>query len=153
MYINQVTVLGNLGKDPSLRVFPNGNKKAELSVCTNHTWKDETGQKHSIQEWHDVAAWNKRAENCVKYLHCGDQIYVRGRIETRKWTDKDGIVHYRKEIRADEIQFGSKAQPKAPATNGTAAPATPATQPQKQSVTAHEQPALAEDVMTDDIPF
>jgi single-strand DNA-binding protein len=108
--INSMTVQGNLGKDPEIRVFqPSGRIKAELSIATNSKYRNQQGQEVKSTEWHTVILWGKQAEIAQKYLHKGDSVYTVGPIETRTWDDKEGRKHYMKEIRAREFKFSTKS--------------------------------------------
>ncbi|EKD90321.1 MAG: hypothetical protein ACD_31C00016G0002, partial [uncultured bacterium] len=91
MNLNKVSLLGNLVRDPALRVLPSGQKVASFSVATNHTWKDiKTKEKRENVEYHNVIAWGKLSEIISRYLKKGDKVYLEGRLQTRNWTDKEG---------------------------------------------------------------
>ena len=108
--INKAIIVGTLGQDPEIRYTSNGAAIANLSVATNEEWKDKnTGEKQERTEWHRVSIFGKLAEICGKYLHKGSQVYLEGRIQTRKWQDKNGADRYTTEIVAHEMQMlGSK---------------------------------------------
>ncbi len=102
--LNMVTLIGNLGRDAELRYTPGGHPVATISLATTETWNDKaTGQKKEQTEWHRIVLWGKQAESLAEYLTKGKQINVIGRLQTRKWTDKDGHEKYTTEIRADRI--------------------------------------------------
>lgn len=102
--VNKVIVLGNLGRDAELRYTPGGAPVATLNLATTETWNDKgTGSKQERTEWHRIVLWGKTAEALSEYLTKGKQIYVEGRLQTRKWQDKDGNDKYSTEIRADRI--------------------------------------------------
>jgi single-strand DNA-binding protein len=103
--LNKVTLIGNLGADPDLKYTPSGKPVCNLSVATNETWKDKAGEKQSKVEWHKVQAWGDLAENCAKYLAKGRSVYVEGKLQTRKWQDKDGKDRYTTEIVASQVLF------------------------------------------------
>ena len=127
--LNKVIIIGNLGKDPETRYAPSGDAICNITVATTETWKDKsTGEKREATEWHRVAFFGKLAEIAGKYLTKGSQVYIEGRLQTRKWQDKDGQDRYTTEIRADEMKMlggkpegGSKPQQPAPVQNRQAA--------------------------------
>jgi single-strand DNA-binding protein len=100
-----VILVGNLGADPDMRYTPSGAGVCELRLATNESWVDKNGQKQERTEWHRVIIWGKRAEVCAKYLSKGRQVYVEGRIQTRKYQDKEGKDRYATEIIANDVQF------------------------------------------------
>lgn len=97
--LNKVTLIGNLGKDPEIRTFQSGGRVASFSVATTEHWKTKEGEKKSSTEWHKVSVFN---ENLIKfieqYLKKGSQVYVEGKIETKKFTDKNGVEKYSTEV-------------------------------------------------------
>lgn len=103
--VNKVILVGNLGRDPEVRYMPEGGAIANVSVATTDTWKDKSGEKQERTEWHRVAFFGKLAEIAGEYLKKGSQIYVEGRLQTRKWQDKEGQERYTTEIVADRMQM------------------------------------------------
>src|SRR5258708_4170999 len=102
--VNKVILVGNLGRDAELRYTPGGAPVATLNLATTEVWNDKTsGQKQEKTEWHRIVLWGKSAESLSEYLTKGKQIYVEGRLQTRKWQDKDGNDKYSTEIRSDRI--------------------------------------------------
>jgi len=102
--VNKVILVGNLGRDAELRYTPGGAPVATLNLATTEVWNDKaSGQKQEKTEWHRVVLWGKSAESLSEYLTKGKQIYVEGRLQTRKWQDKDGHDKYTTEIRGDRI--------------------------------------------------
>jgi single-strand DNA-binding protein len=102
--VNKVILVGNLGRDAELRYTPGGAPVATLNLATTEVWNDKTsGQKQEKTEWHRIVLWGKSAESLSEYLTKGKQIFVEGRLQTRKWQDKDGQDKYTTEIRADRI--------------------------------------------------
>jgi single-strand DNA-binding protein len=102
--VNKVILVGNLGRDAELRYTPGGAPVATLNMATTEVWNDKTsGQKQEKTEWHRIVLWGKSAESLSEYLTKGKQIYVEGRLQTRKWQDKDGHDKYTTEIRGDRI--------------------------------------------------
>ena len=107
--INKVILIGNLGKDPETRYLANGDAVTSITLATTDTWKDKNGEKQEKTEWHRVVLYRKLAEIAGEYLKKGRPIYVEGRLETKQWTDKQGIERYTTQIIADTMQMlGSK---------------------------------------------
>jgi len=150
--VNKVILIGNLGRDPEVRYMPSGDAVANISIATTETWKDKNGEKQEKTEWHRVAMFGKTAEIAGEYLKKGSQVYIEGRLETRKWTDKEGQERTTTEVRADRMQMlGSRsggsermAPPEDDAPRAAAAPA-------KKSGGAAKGSSLED--LEDDIPF
>ncbi|MEP7069180.1 MAG: single-stranded DNA-binding protein [Usitatibacter sp.] len=103
--VNKVIIIGNLGRDPETRYMPDGGAITNISVATTDVWKDKNGEKQEKTEWHRVAFFGKLAEIAGEYLKKGSQVYVEGRLQTRKWQDKEGVDKYTTEIVADRMQM------------------------------------------------
>jgi single-strand DNA-binding protein len=104
--INKVIVVGNLGQDPDTRYMPSGSAVTNITVATNESWKDkQTGEQKDRTEWHKIAMFGRLAEIAAEYLRKGSQVYIEGKLRTRKWQDKDGNDRYTTEIIADEMQM------------------------------------------------
>ena len=104
--MNKVLLIGNLGKDPETRFAPSGDAICNITVATTETWKDKaTGEKKEATEWHRVVFFGRLAEIANQYLRKGSSVYVEGRLQTRKWQDKDGQDRYTTEIRGDEMKM------------------------------------------------
>jgi single-strand DNA-binding protein len=103
--VNKVILVGNLGRDPETRYMPDGGAITNVSIATTDTWKDKNGDKQEKTEWHRVAFFGKLAEISGEYLKKGSQVYIEGRLQTRKWQDKDGQEKYTTEIVADRMQM------------------------------------------------
>ncbi len=104
--INKVILVGNLGRDPETRYLPDGGAVTNVSIATTDTWKDKTsGEKKEATEWHRVVFFNRLAEIAGEYLKKGSQVYVEGRLRTRKWQDKEGQDKYTTEIVCDTMQM------------------------------------------------
>jgi len=104
--INKVIVVGNLGQDPETRYMPSGSAVTNFTVATNESWKDkQTGEQKERTEWHKVAMFNRLAEIAAEYLRKGSQVYIEGKLRTRKWQGQDGQDRYTTEIIADEMQM------------------------------------------------
>jgi single-strand DNA-binding protein len=148
--VNKVILVGNLGRDPETRYLPNGDAVTNVSIATTEVWKDKEGVKQEKTEWHRVTFYRRLAEIAGEYLKKGSQVYVEGRLETRKWQDKEGQDRYTTEIIASEMKMlGSRQGGGEPADRdaqgaGNARPAAPAAAPSKPSKL---------DDFDDDIPF
>lgn len=101
--VNKVILVGNLGRDAELRYTPGGAAVMTLNLATTEVFKDREGQRKEDTQWHRVILWGKTGENIQDYLTKGKQIYVEGKIQTRKWKDKDGNDRYTTEIRGDRV--------------------------------------------------
>ena len=154
--VNKVIIVGNLGRDPETRYMPDGGAITNISVATTDVWKDKQGEKQEKTEWHRVAFFGKLAEIAGEYLKKGSQVYVEGRLQTRKWQDKDGADKYTTEIVADRMQMlgsrqgmggagaGAGAEREAPEREGAAA---------KGSAKPAAKAGGKFDDFEDDIPF
>jgi len=109
--VNKVIILGRVGVDPEVKFMPNGNAVVNLSIATNRKFKNQdTGAYDDKTEWHRVVFFNKPAETIGQYVKKGQQLYVEGRLQTRKWQDKDGVEKYATDIISDNFTFiGSKS--------------------------------------------
>src|SRR4051812_12046634 len=131
--VNKVIIVGNLGRDPETRYMPEGGAITNISVATTEKWKDKNGEMQEKTEWHRVAFFGKLAEIAGEYLKKGSQVYVEGRLQTRKWQDKDGADKYMTEIVANQMQMlgsrqgmggGRAAEAAEPAEGGASRPAS-----------------------------
>ena len=98
MSINKVILVGNLGAKPDIRFSSDGKAIANFSVATSESWTDKEGNKQERTEWHKVSVFGKLADVCQKYLDKGSKIYVEGKLQTRKWDNKDGVTQYTTEV-------------------------------------------------------
>ena len=104
--VNKVILVGNLGKDPEVRYAPSGQAIANINIATTESWKDKNpGEKQEKTEWHRVVFFSRLAEIVGEYLKKGSQVYIEGRLQTRKWQDKEGKDRYTTEIVANEMQM------------------------------------------------
>jgi single-strand DNA-binding protein len=149
--VNRVILVGNLGRDAELRYTPGGAPVATLSLATTEVFKDKEGQRKEQTEWHRVVVWGKTAESLNEYLTKGKQIYVEGRLQTRKWEEKGAepgdkpITRYSTEVKADRIVLlgggsGQRSGGRVEREHGDTAPAA-------------ETPSQPVDITDDDIPF
>ena len=165
--VNKVIIVGNLGRDPEIRYMPSGDAIANIAVATSFKSKDKnTGEQKELTEWHRISFFGRLAEIVGQYLKKGSSVYVEGRLQTRKYTDKDGIERYATDIVAENMQMlggrsgmggdsggmddGGGYEPQQQQQQRPAprqAPAAPAARPQPQ------RPAPNFSDMDDDIPF
>ena len=103
--VNKVILLGNLGRDPETRYTTGGDAVTNLSIATSEQWKDKNGEKQERTEWHRVVLFGRQAEIAGEYLKKGRSVYIEGRLQTRKYTDKDGVEKYSTEIVGDRMQL------------------------------------------------
>lgn len=103
--VNRVILVCTLGNDPDVRYMPNGNAVANLSGATNETWKDQQGQQQEKTEWHRLTMFKRLAEIAGEYLKKGSQIYVEGKLQTRKWQDQQGQDRYTTSVIVDQMQM------------------------------------------------
>lgn len=124
--VNNAILIGHLGADPELRATATGQAVAEMRLATSRKWSDKAGELQEDTQWHRVVVWDKLATTCHRYLQKGSQVYVDGRIQNRKWTDKEGRDRYTSEVVARNVIFlGSPARdpsPGAPAHQSGADP-------------------------------
>ncbi len=142
--VNKVILVGHLGQDPDVRSMPSGSSVANLSLATNEQWRDKnTGEQQERTEWHRLALFGRLAEIAGQYLHKGAQVYVEGRLRTRKWQDRDGHDRYSTEIVVNDMQMlGSRG---GASQAGPDRPAPPAE--------SREPASRADMPFDDDIPF
>lgn len=146
MALNQVHLIGNLGKDPVTRYMPNGDAVTNITVATTETWKDKSGEKQEHTEWHRVVFFGKTAENAAKYLSKGSPVYVQGKLKTKQWEDKAGVKHYTTEVISDKVEFlGKKKEGDDDTDKGERSSDSQSKAPQKTGTSF--------DDMDDDIPF
>jgi single-strand DNA-binding protein len=140
--VNKVILVGNCGADPELRYTPAGTAVTTVNLATTEKYTDRDGNKQEKTEWSRLVFWRQLAEIAGKYLHKGKQIYVEGKLSTRKWTDQNGIERYTTEIVVDKMQMLGRASD-GPANQGS-------TQVPDQ---AHPQQGQPEFDPSDEIPF
>jgi single-strand DNA-binding protein len=161
--INKVILVGNLGKDPETRYMPNGKAVTNFTVATSESWKDkQTGEQREQTEWHNIVMYDRLAEIAAEYLRKGSQVYLEGKLRTRKWQDKEGRDRYTTEINANEMQMlggrsggamgsggaGGGGDYRERSGSGEAAPRAAAA-----SAGGSRAPAGGDEPFDDDIPF
>jgi single-strand DNA-binding protein len=135
--VNKVILIGNLGKDPEVRYSQAGAAIASFNVATTETWKKQDGTKEELTEWHRIVAFGRLGEICGEYLSKGSRVYIEGRLQTRKWDDKDGNTRYTTEIVAREMKMLSPRGSSGDSSQGQ----------------YNEPPPFPEQVMGEDVPF
>jgi single-strand DNA-binding protein len=147
--VNKVILVGNLGKDPEVRYMPNGNAVANITLATTESWKDkQSGEQQEKTEWHRIVMFRRLGEIAGEYLKKGSQVYIEGKLQTRKWQDNSGNDRYTTEIVASDMQMlGGRGGGGSAGFSGDSAPAQTAP---AQSAPA---PAAAGGDFDDDIPF
>ena len=161
--VNKVILVGNLGRDPETRYMPDGGAITNISIATTSTWKDKSGEKQEATEWHRISFFGKLAEIAGEYLKKGSQVYVEGRLRTRKWQDKDGVEKTTTEVIADEMKMlgarqgmggegGSGGGGDYAKSSGGGSSGAPAGAAAKPAGAANGGAAKFDD-MDDDIPF
>lgn len=158
--VNKVILVGNAGADPETRYMPNGNAVTNVTLATSESWKDkQTGQQQDRTEWHRVVFYGRIAEIAGEYIGKGSQVYVEGKLRTRKW-EKDGVERYTTEIVVDlqgmmQLLGGNRqgeGQGQPPAKGGQQSPrSAPKRRPAQQP--AGQQPYPTQDDLDDDLPF
>lgn len=144
--LNKVILIGRLGKDPETRLMPNGEAVCNFSVATSESWKDRNGQRQERTEWHNITMYRRLAEIAGQYLKTGSQVYLEGKIQTRKYTDKNGVERTAYDIIVNEMKMlGGGGNDVQQAQSAQAETPTP---PRRQAAPA----APVEDI-DDDIPF
>jgi single-strand DNA-binding protein len=109
--LNKVMIIGHLGRDPEMRYTPSGRPVTTFSVATSRSWHSADGERHEETEWFNVVAWGSLAEICNQYLHKGQQVYIEGRLQTRRWEDTEGNKHFTTELVAKEmIMLGERRE-------------------------------------------
>lgn len=150
MSVNKVILVGRLGAEPESRAFQDGGSICNLRLATSESWKDkQTGERKERTEWHRVTLNNRLGEVAQQYLHKGSQIYIEGRIRTRKWQDQSGQDRYSTEISADSMTMldSKPANGQTPPANRSPQPASPSAGPD------YGAPQGGADYLDDDIPF
>ena len=144
MSVNQVILIGRLGRDPEVRYLPNGEAVANFGVATSEQWKDRNGERQERTEWHNVTLYRRLAEIAGQYLKKGSQVYIEGRIQSRKYTGKDGVERTAYEIIASEMKMIDGKGDSSSAVQD---------EPKPQPVQREQASAPIVDDLSDDVPF
>jgi len=149
--VNKVILIGNLGRDPEVRYTPNGLAVANIAIATTESWKDkQTGENQEKTEWHRIALYGRLAEITGEYLRKGGKVYIEGRLQTRKWQDKNGQDRYTTEIIADSLQM---LDSKGSSNSSDTAPLFEKTEAEPTMTSTTAPAAAGTEVFEDDIPF
>ena len=153
--VNKVMLLGNLGRDPEVRTFPNGDSVCNFSIATSTSWKDKnSGDKKEKTEWHNIVMYRKLAEIAGEYLKKGSSVFVEGSLQTRKWQTKDGQDRYTTEVVADTMQMLGGKDDRRSSSNEDAEnynQEPERTTQSKEGSSSSNEPSL--ELPEDDIPF
>ena len=149
MNLNKAMIIGNLTRDPEAKNTPGGQSLASFGVATNLVWTDQSGQQQKKTEFHNIIAWRKLADICVKYLKKGSKVYIEGRLQTTDWTGNDGVKRYRTEIVAENMIMLDG--PKGSSSSGFGSKTD--SSPIDQSTPSIAPDAIEEEVKVEDIPF
>lgn len=154
MNVNKVILVGRLTRDPEVRTTPSGQTVTSIGLATGRTWTDKNGQKQEKTEFHSVIFWGRTAEVAGQYLIKGQEIFIEGRLESRKYTGKDGVERKTTDVIAESFQFGSKPQ----GANRSNYSASAQTAPREQSQKEEQIPTINLDeeqgeVRIEDVPF
>ncbi|MFA6047230.1 MAG: single-stranded DNA-binding protein [Parcubacteria group bacterium] len=158
MNVNKVLLVGRLTRDPELRTTSTGQTVASISMATNRFWKDKNGQRQDQTEFHNIVLWGRLGEIAGQYLTKGQECYIEGRMQTRKYTAKDGQERRATEVVAENMQLGSRPQGQGSAPrSGGFTPSAPAQNQAAQSAPAEALPTInldeEEEVKIEDVPF
>lgn len=154
MSLNRAQIIGNLTKDPEVRQTPTGTLVASFTVATNHTWRDQNGNKQEKAEFHNMVAWGKLAEICQNYLKKGKKIFIEGRIQTRDWEGDDGIKRYKTEIISENmIMLGGRDGSEGGSYDNYAQPDNNFSEPSNSTPDFAAKDAGADEISIDDLPF
>ncbi|HEY4751503.1 MAG TPA: single-stranded DNA-binding protein [Steroidobacteraceae bacterium] len=149
--INKVILIGHLGADPETRAMPSGMTVANMRLATTESWKDkQSGEQQERTEWHNVALFGRLGEIAAEYLRKGSQVYIEGRLRTRKWQDKEGRDRYTTEIVANEMQMLGGRGGAGGGGGGSSSESAPRAE---HAEAAAGTPGAARDDFDDDIPF
>ena len=155
MSVNKVILVGRLGRDPEARYMPNGEAVTNFSIATDEQWRDRNGERQTRTEWHNVTLYGKLGEIANQYLRKGSQVFIEGRIQSRKYSGKDGIERIAYDIIGSEMKMlGNRNDGFDSGNNNTAPPTlnSPPAAPQRQPPQHESTTAPIEDI-DDDIPF
>ncbi|PIP26646.1 MAG: single-stranded DNA-binding protein [Candidatus Moranbacteria bacterium CG_4_9_14_3_um_filter_40_7] len=155
MNVNKVLLVGRLTREPEIRTTSSGQSVASLSIATNSFWKDKSGQKQERTEFHNIVLWGRLAEIAGQYLVKGAEVFIEGRLQTRKYTAKDGTEKRTTEIVGENMQLGAKPQnrpytPNVPANNSASAQGE---KPQEEAIPTINLDEEQDEVKIADVPF
>lgn len=149
MYLNKALIAGNLTRDPEIKALPSGGQVASFSIATNRRFKGRDGQMQEQTDFHNIVVFGNQAENSARFLRKGSQVFVEGRLQTRSW-ESDGQRHYRTEVVADQVTFGSRPKENQDSEEDRP-PHRKAPSPVVDEAPKYEYPE--EEINPEDIPF
>lgn len=154
MSVNKVILVGRLGRDPEARYMPSGEAVTNFSIATEERWKDKSGQPQTRTEWHNITLFGKLGEIASQYLHKGDQVFIEGRIQSRKYTGKDGVERIAYDIIGNEMKMlgDSKNASNSRGSYDAAPTASNSPPPRRQASQQEPAPPPVDDI-DDSIPF
>ena len=154
MSVNKVILIGRLGRDPETRYMPNGDAITNFSLATDEQWRDRNGERQTRTEWHNITLFGKLGEIASQYLRKGSQVFIEGKIQSRKYTGKDGIERTAYDIIGNEMKMLGNRNDGSDSDNNNAAPpiSNPPPAPCRQPPQHESTPATVDDI-DDDIPF
>ena len=155
MSVNKVILVGRLGRDPETRYMPNGDAITNFSLATDEQWRDRNGERQTRTEWHNITLFGKLGEIASQYLRKGSQVFIEGKIQSRKYTGKDGIERTAYDIIGNEMKMLGNRNDGFDSSNNNAAPPTsnpPPEAPRRQPPQQTPTTAPIDDI-DDDIPF
>jgi single-strand DNA-binding protein len=152
--VNKVILIGNLGADPETRYSASGDAICNIRLATTESWKDkQSGERREVTEWHRVVFYRKLAEIAGQYLKKGSQVYIEGRIKTRKWQDKEGNDRYSTDIEATDMTMLGKREGQGEPASASQRASAPAPSYAPAPPAAQKKPDFSDDFGDDDIPF
>ena len=155
MSVNKVILVGRLGRDPETRYMPNGDAITNFSLATDEQWRDRNGERQTRTEWHNVTLYGKLGEIASQYLRKGSQVFIEGKIQSRKYTGKDGIERTAYNIIGNEMKMLGNRNDGFDSGNNNAAPPTSSNPPPapRRQPPQHESTTAPINDIDDDIPF
>lgn len=157
MDLNRASILGRLTADPEVRTTPSGQNVATLSVATNQTWTDKSGNKQEKAQFHNCVLWGRLADIASQYLSKGRRVFLEGRIETRDWLGKDGVKRYRTEIIVNQMIMLDGSKGSSNQSGGdfdqSGSDETPTIQRESSSPSGQVEANDSEEIRVEDIPF
>lgn len=157
MNVNKVFLVGRLTRDPEMRSTSGGQTVASLSIATNRFWKDKNGQRQDQTEFHNIVLWSRLAEIAGQYLVKGQEVYIEGRLQTRKYTAKDGTERRATEIVAENMQLGQKARGQSEQGYSASSASSIPEKKEKKEIAEEDIPTInldeEDEVKIEDVPF
>ncbi|PIT24296.1 single-stranded DNA-binding protein [Snodgrassella communis] len=153
MSVNKVILVGRLGRDPETRYMPSGEAVTNFSIATEERWKDKSGQPQTRTEWHNITLFGKLGEIASQYLHKGGQVFIEGRIQSRKYSGKDGVERVAYDIIGNEMRMLGNSNNSHDSGGYNTAPAASNSPPPRRQASQQEPAPPPVDDIDDSIPF